>query len=91
MALARTLAISFHLMIGGGAKFEIVKLPNGRVAKWLERLTAEQNIDGSIRTLGLQLGCSLTVHPAANGYLVAKLGSVKLFGFYTIKQIIVNQ
>ena len=25
---------------------------DGRVAKWLERLTAEQNIDGSRRTLG---------------------------------------
>ena len=49
----------------------------GRVAKWLERLTAEQNIDGSSRTLGSKLGCSLTVYPAANGYLVATLGKLK--------------
>ena len=50
----------------------------GRVAKWLERLTAEQNIDGSSRALGSYLGCSPTVHPAANGYLVATLGKLKV-------------
>ena len=49
----------------------------GRVAKWLERLTAEQNIDGSSRRLGSQLGCSLTVHPTTNWYLVATLGKLK--------------
>ena len=48
------------------------------MAEWLERLTAEQNIDGSNQTLGPQLGCrSPTVHPAANGYLVATLGKLK--------------
>ena len=46
------------------------------MAKWLERLTAEQNTDGSSRTLGSQLGCSPTVHLAANGYLVATLGKL---------------
>ena len=50
---------------------------NGQVAKWFECLTAEQNTDGSSRTLGSQLGCSLTVHPEANGYLVATLGKLK--------------
>ena len=50
---------------------------HGRVAKWLERLTAEQNIDGSSRTLGSWLECSPTVHPPANGYLVATLGQLK--------------
>ena len=49
----------------------------GRVAKWLERLTAEPNMDGSSRTLGPKVGYSLTVHPAANGYPVATLGKIK--------------
>ena len=47
------------------------------MAKWLEHLTAEQNIDGSSRILGSKLGRSLIVHPAANGYLVATLGKLK--------------
>ena len=47
------------------------------MAKWLERLTAVRNIDGSSRALGSQFGCSLTVHPAAHGYLVATLGKLK--------------
>ena len=53
------------------------EIMDGRVAKWLERLTAEQNIEGSSSTLGSYLGCSLTVHPAANGYLVATLGKLR--------------
>ena len=57
--------------------FRVLSTRYGRVAKWLERLTAEQNIDGSSRTLGLYLGCSPTVHPAASGYLVATLGKLK--------------
>ena len=48
-----------------------------REAKWLELLTAEQTIDGSSRTLKSWLGCALTVHTAANGYLVATLGKLK--------------
>ena len=47
------------------------------MAKWLECLTAVRNIDGSSLNLGSKLGCSLTVHPAANGYLVATLGKLK--------------
>ena len=47
------------------------------VAKWLERLTAEQNVIDLSRTLGPKVGCSLTVHPTANGYLVATLGKLK--------------
>ena len=39
-------------------------------------LTAERNIDGSSRILGSWLGCSLTVHPAANGYLMATLAKL---------------
>ena len=34
------------------AIYESVHYLDGRVAEWLERLTAEQNIDGSSRTLG---------------------------------------
>ena len=52
-------------------------LKNGRVAKWLERLTVEWSIDDSSRTPGPMLGCSLTVHPAANGYLMETLGKLK--------------
>ena len=52
-------------------------LLNGRVAKWLEHLTAEQNIEGSSRILGSLLACSLTAHLAANGNLVATLGKLK--------------
>ena len=47
------------------------------MAKWLERITTERNIDGSSRTLGPTVEWSLTVHPAANGYLVATLGKLK--------------
>ena len=54
----------------------VLLLP-GRVAKWLERFTAERNIDCSSRTLRPKVGCSLTVHPAANGYLVENTGEVK--------------
>ena len=56
---------------------KLVLLSSGRVAKRLERLTAVRNIDGSSRTLGSYLGCSLTVHPAANWCLVATLGKLK--------------
>ena len=35
-----------------------------------KRLPAEHNIDCSSRTLGPKAGCSLTVHPAADGCLV---------------------
>ena len=52
-------------------------LLDGRVAKWLEHLTAERNVDDSSQTLGPKLECSLTVHPSANGYLVATLGKLK--------------
>ena len=48
------------------------------MAKWLERLTAVGNINGSSRTLGSKLECSLTVHPAVNGYLVVTLGKLKV-------------
>ena len=44
---------------------------------WLEGLTAWRNIGGSSRTHGSQSECSFTVHPAADGYLVATLGKLK--------------
>ena len=52
----------------------------GRVAKLLERLIAERSFDGSSLTLGSYLSCTLTVDPAANGYLVATLGSYRRRG-----------
>ena len=51
--------------------------PIGRVVEWLERMSAERNIHGSSITLVSYLGCSLTVHPAANGYLAATLGRLR--------------
>ena len=48
-----------------------------RAAKWIGHLTAKRNIDGSIRTLRSLLGCSLTFHRAANGYLVVTKGKVQ--------------
>ena len=59
--------------------FHSLPVLNGRVAEWLKCLTAERNIDGSSWTLWPKLGCSLTVHLAANGYLTATLGKVILF------------
>ena len=52
-------------------------IDDGRVAKLLGCLIAEQNIDGVNRTLGSQVGCSSTIHPAANRYLVATLGKLE--------------
>ena len=51
---------------------------HGQVAKWLRRLTAEQNMDGPSQTPRPKVGCSLTVHPAANGYPVPTLGKLKV-------------
>ena len=48
------------------------------MVRWLERLTAERNIDGSRQTLVPKVGCSLSVHPAANRYLVAILRKLKV-------------
>ena len=50
---------------------------NGRVPKWLDHSSAEWNIDGSSRTPGSVVRCSLTVHPAANGHLEATLEKLK--------------
>ena len=50
--------------------FASVPFSNGCVAKWLECVTVEQNINGLSRSLESYLGL-LTVHPTANGYLLA--------------------
>ena len=59
------------------SNFTVRILQHGRVAKWLERLTAERNIGSSSRNLGPKLGCSLTIHTTANGYLVVTLEKLK--------------
>ena len=48
----------------------------GPVAEWLECLTAERIIDGSSPNVELWQGCSLTVYPVANGYLVEAAGKL---------------
>ena len=52
--------------------FSMLFVPHGRVAKWLERLTAEQNIDGSSRMLGSYLEPTLDNATTFNSLYVRK-------------------
>ena len=64
-------------------KTVVCKKVGPQMAEWSARLAFVQNIDGSRLNLRLYFGCSLIVHPAANGYLLKLKAARKAAGHLT--------
>ena len=66
--------------INASFKTVVCKKVGPQMAEWSARLAFVQNIDGSRLNLRLYFGCSLIVHPAANGYLLKLKAARKAAG-----------